>query len=143
MRPAITKTKKRKLRGGVGWTWKKRRKKVPEVHEINQTNWKQRIALFFWQCFLSNFCRLKKDFWSKEIMLLGLIFFSTNLWSFFLLKTNQFYYKKKNLGSCKMTTLPKNQSMLDFLHENFNSFFLEFKASSCTHFFFQILFTIL
>jgi len=35
-----------------------------------------------------------------------------------------------------MTTLPKKRSTFDFVYENFNSFFLEFKASSCTHFFF-------
>ena len=34
-----------------------------------------------------------------------------------------------------MTTLPKKRSTFDFVYENFNSFFLEFKASSCSHFF--------
>ena len=34
-----------------------------------------------------------------------------------------------------MTTLPKKRSTFDFVHENFNSFFLELKVSSCTYFF--------
>ena len=36
-----------------------------------------------------------------------------------------------------MTTFAKKQSMFDFVHKNFNSFFLEFKTFSCTHFFFS------
>ena len=47
-------------------------------------------------------------------------------------ETYYFYLKEEKLGSLKMTTLPKQRSTFDFVYENVNSFFLEFKASSCT-----------